>query len=213
MLALGALWPLAILFVLLMLGRGGGRASPALLAVVALTVVGLFVLGLARPNLFEVRYMMGVVPLLIVLVARAIDRFARRRLALALVGGLVGVSLLAGLTDQQLNRSNPRLFDFSGVLGEVAQEAVPGDVLLFQPSWMEDVVAYYAPGVEARPLAAGLPAPTGRGRVFLMATDIGPADQRVDTLARVSEARARLARGRRVVEHIDGSQVRTWVYR
>jgi hypothetical protein len=79
---------------------------------------------------------------------------------------------------------------------------------------MEDVVAYYAPRVQAEPLrSARLPAADGRGAVFLVFADIGPRAQRLDTAARVDEARDALDRDRSLVSTGGGAQVHTWEYR
>lgn len=215
MLGLGALWPLAILFVLALLGRGGLRDSAVPGVIVAGTAGLLFVVGLAQPSLFEIRYMIGVIPLLVLLSARAVDRLGDgRRTVTAAGAALLAATMLVGLGDQQLNRDNPRIFDFAGPLREVSRTAVPGDLLVYQPAWMEDVVAYYAPRVRAEPLrSADLPAADGRGAVFMVFADIGPQAQRVDTAARVQEARAVLARDRDLVGSGGGAQVYTWEYR
>lgn len=215
MLGVGALWPLAILFVLAMLGRGGLRDSAVPVVVVAGTAGLLFLVGLIQPSLFEIRYMIGVVPLLVLLAARAVDRLGDgRRVVTASAAAVLAVTMLVGLGDQQLNRDNPRIFDFAGPLREVSRTAVPGDVLVYQPAWMEDVVAYYAPRVPAEPLrSADLPAADGRGAVFLVFADIGPRAQRLDTAARVQEAREDLVRERSLVRTGGGAQVHTWEYR
>ena len=215
MLSLGALWPLAILFVLALLGRGGGRDSAIPTTIVVGTVALLFAVGLRQPSLFEIRYMIGIVPLLVLLAARAVDRLGSARPRLVATGvAVLGATMLVGLGDQQLNRDNPRIFDFAGPLREVARSAVPGDVLVYQPAWMEDVVAYYAPRVDARPLRSGrLPAADGRSGVFLVFADIGPRAQRLDTAARVEEAREGLEGERRLLLESGRAQVHTWEYR
>jgi O-antigen/teichoic acid export membrane protein len=212
MLALGALWPLAILLALVLLGRGPPRSSALPLTIVGATLGSLVVLGLARPSLFEIRYVIGVVPLLVLLAARVLDRLAVGRRALAIGATLLAATFVVGSADQLLNPSNPRRFDFEQVLSQIAREARPGDTIVYQPAWIEDVVAYYAPTVAAKPLARGLPGRTSPDRVFLTVADIGPIEQRADTAVRVSEARRLLARDHRLVQRIDGALVTTWVY-
>jgi hypothetical protein len=212
MLALGALWPLAILLALGLLGKGRPRDSGVPLAIVVGTILVLLGLGFVQENLFEIRYAIGTVPLLILLTARALDRFAPRMGLLVVGASLVSLTMVIGLVDQQLNRSNPRQFDFAQVLGEVSSDAVPGDVIVFQPSWMKDVVHYYAPHVTARPLGLGIPKVDARSRIFLTVVSIGPTEQLVDNDVRVSEARAELGSSRPLLDRLTGTQITTWVY-
>ena len=63
------------------------------------------------------------------------------------------LTLGIGEADQQLNGSNPRVYDFKGAVHAVEQRARPGDVLLYSPQYLDHVVAYYrdGSGVRMRP--------------------------------------------------------------
>jgi hypothetical protein len=208
MAAIGALWPLAMLAALLGLGR---RARPLTLYVVAcalLPAAMLFVIGFLKPFLFEVRYFAGAVPLVIVLLARAATGWLRGTVATA----LVGVALVGGLAvadaDQQLNGSNPRVYDFEGALAQIKREQRRGDVVLYQPSYLRDVVRYYAPGLRSGALEDRIPTRAQAGRVWVIASF---QDQRRE--------RDRLRRGLRVLDRdFDVAktghrpQIRMWLF-
>ena len=152
MVAIAALWPLLMLVSLLTLGRSGRSPSTSLVLALALGPVAILLLvGLAKRELFEVRYFAAAVPMLLLLLARAVSAERTRRLPAMLATGALSASLVAGLADQQL-ANNPREFDFRGALEEVREEAKPGDTILFAPNYLRDVVTYYAPQVEGEPI-------------------------------------------------------------
>jgi len=144
MVRLGAVWPLAMLVCLLLLGR---RLQGTTLFVVALAVVPglmLFVVAHSKRDLFELRYFVLTAPLLLLVVARAATTLARSRALLGtLVGGLIALSSVA-LLDQQLNGTNPRLYDFRGAMEEIERSAEPGDVIAHAPDYLDGVLDYYA---------------------------------------------------------------------
>lgn len=168
MISLVALWPLGLLLGLVVLGRARSGATP-LLAVVALAPP-LVLLALAgrRPDLFELRYFMGSVPPLLLMLGRLVSRIGRRRGAIWLATGVVLVPLALGLVDQQTNTTVPRRYDFRSALTELAAELDPGDVLLYEPSYLDGVVAHYARGVQAQPLRDALPPADGDGRIAVV---------------------------------------------
>ena len=57
--------------------------------------------------------------------------------------------MVVGLVDQQLNGANPRLYDFEGAFGEISARAGKGDIVLYEPSYLAEVVDYYAPDLKA----------------------------------------------------------------
>jgi hypothetical protein len=157
----------------------GRRARPLTLYVAACALVPaamMFALGILKPFLFEVRYFTGAVPLLLLLVARAATGITRGTVATAAVSAALLGSFALAAADQQLNGSNPRVYDFEGALGAIEREARPGDLLLHQPSYLSDVVRYYAPGLRIAPLEQG--APAGTRRVYLLASFQDQASER-----------------------------------
>jgi uncharacterized membrane protein len=162
-----AMWPLGMLLLLVLLGRGYSAMSMLLLSVAAVPALALFGVGLAQRNLFELRYFVGAVPVGLLLMARlasSTENRGPRRLIVA----LVVVTLAVGLADQQLNGANPRLYDFRGALALVAARARPGDVVVYEPEFIGPVVDYYAADLDATPLSAGLSLPQYGHRVFVV---------------------------------------------
>jgi uncharacterized membrane protein len=207
MLSIAALWPLLMLVSLLLLGKGRSPATMLVLALALGPVLVLLVVGLAKRELFEVRYFAAAAPMMLLLLARAVSAPDTRRGPAALATVALVASLLAGLADQQLSR-NPRDFDFRGALTEVRERARPGDTILFAPGYLRDVVSYYTPGLEQEPLPrAGEGQP--RGRIFLVASfleDEGLA-------ARVRRARqALIDQGHELVRTSRHERIRTWEF-
>jgi len=124
------------------------------------------------------------------------------------MAGVLLVSLTVGLADQQLNGDNPRLYDFRGALAQVAAEAGPNDVLLFEPLFVGPVVDYYAPQLRAAPLDGGLPSRRRARRVYLLGSFF---DDPV-TAGQIGEALHLLARKRRGVGEFQEPNVRVWVF-
>src|SRR5919202_1652203 len=84
---LAALWPLGLLLSLLLLGRGGSRQT-IILGVAALVPIVLL-LGVAAfdRELWEVRYFLVAVPLLLLLIARLVTGWIRKPMGRFLVAG------------------------------------------------------------------------------------------------------------------------------
>ena len=210
MAAVTALWPLGMLLALLLLGRG---RSPRTLLVAACALVpagALFVLGEAKPFLFEIRYFSGAVPLLLVLMARAATAWTAGR---RVVGGAVVAALLASLSlaaaDQQVNRSNPRLYDFEGTLATLRKRVRPGDVVLYEPYYLRDVVHYYAPDLRSAPLRDGVPSKRWAKRVFVMASFLDQPSRARRTAAAID----RIERTRPLRDAFRRPQIKVWMLR
>jgi O-antigen/teichoic acid export membrane protein len=210
MMLVAALWPLGMLFALIMLGRRRQRATTLLVLAVLGPGVAMFVLGLVKRDLFDIRYLSTTVPILFVLLARLLTAIPRRTLALVACTTLVLASLAAGLIDQQYNGANPRTYDFNGALAAVEAEARPGDVVYYDPGDLNQVVGYYAPHLVLKPLSAQ-PPPSSDHRTFVVASPSlmnGAANK-----AALSTFLADLhSQGRRVT-HQTFSNVQTWEFR
>jgi uncharacterized membrane protein len=209
MTALAAMWPLGLLLALSLLGRG--RSWPTLLVVgcALLPAVGLFVLGQLKPFVFEVRYFIGAVPLALMLIARAITSWARRPAVIA--GACVAVAAIMGLglADQQLNGSNPRVYDFKSALSRIEARAKPGDVIVFTPQYVDHVVAYYEDeGLKMQPLDKGLPEPKRGQRVFLLASFQDKPQYRTAA----HDAVEKLSRKYDLVRRDKVPQIQTWEF-
>jgi hypothetical protein len=207
MAALTALWPAAMLLALLLLGRERSPSTRLVVAVALVPVAALFAVGMAKPALFEVRYFVAVVPMLLLLIARALTSWARSRVAVALLTGAFTLSLLGGLVDQQVNGANPRLYDFRGALASVERRAGPHDVLIYVPSYLTDVVRYYAPKLRAQPMGRALPTHS-RGRIFVMGSFLAMPTYAGQTGGLI----AQLGQHHRLLHRETRSQVRIWEF-
>ena len=97
------------------------------------------------PSLFEVRNFLLLVPLVLLLIARLITGWIRQPRLRLIVAGAVAATLVVGLADEQLNKSNPRLFDFRGAINDIKANAGPNALVLYEPGDMRYVLEYYAP--------------------------------------------------------------------
>jgi O-antigen/teichoic acid export membrane protein len=210
---IAALWPLGMLAALLALGRGRSPGTSLLVALIAVPALGLFVAGIFKRDLFELRYFAGAVPLALVLAARMTTRVA----ATTLMRGAVGVVLVAtlgiGLIDQQLNGTNPRRYDFDGALTTVNETWEPGDVLLYEPLYLSELVDYYGPEIDSRPISQLTnPAVAAAPAVFVLVTERVINER--ETAARVGHVLAQLEdQGRQVVVRTDHPNVTVWELR
>lgn len=167
---LAAMWPLLLLLSLLLLGRGGSRQTLMLAAAAFVPFVLLLIVSAFDRSLFEVRYFLLTVPLLLLLVARLVTGWLRAPRARLLAAGAVIVTLLAGLANQQLNKSNPRLFDFRDAIRAIVADAGPNSVVLAEPPDMRYVLDYYAPKLREQPLDVPLIARTEGSPIFVLAS-------------------------------------------
>ena len=210
MVRVGALWPLLMLGALALLGR---RRSPALTltgALALLPVLVLMVVSLFKHSLFDVRYFSGAVPMLILLCSRAMTGGALRRAPAYAATAVLGASMLFALADEQLSPNNPRRYDLRGALTKIKREARPGDVVLYAPDYLQDVVDYYAPQLHAHVLGPK-PVVPGHHAVFVLASFL---DQPA-TAATVGSAQWTLAHdGLRLAGTVDRrTKIVTWEYR
>ena len=167
---IAAMWPLFLLGSLVLLGRGGSRQTMAL-AAAALALVGLLiVVSVFDRTLFELRNFLVLVPLVLLLIARLVTGWIRQPRARLLAASVVVVTLLIGLTDQQLNRANPRLFDFRGAIHDIEADAGPSSLVLFEPPDMRYVLEYYAPDLRGQPLSRAVSGATEGSPVFVLAS-------------------------------------------
>jgi hypothetical protein len=206
MAALTALWPLVMLGALMMLGRRSQVRSRYVLACALAPALGMLVIGFAKPFLFEVRYFAATAPLLLVLIARAATGWARRGVATLAVSSVLVGGMGIAAADQQLNGSNPRVYDFEGAVGEIEHEARPGDVLVYEPAFLTDVIRYYGSHLRMQPLEKDVP--KDARRVFLLTSfqDIGTYRQAA------KQGLAKLGHGYRLTGQIRRPQIHVWVF-
>ena len=209
MVQLTAFWPLLMLLVLVLLGRGRSNRTLLLGALVVVPLAALFAIGAEKRDLFELRYFSGAVPVSLLLGARLVTVLARARGALVIASALAATTLAAGLVDQQLNGANPRLYDFEGALAEIERiDSSEDAVLVYEPAYLGDVIDYYAADLDldTRPLGSSIP--DDASTVWVLATE-NVLDERA-TSGRVGAVLAELerTRGERVV--IRRPNIRVW---
>jgi O-antigen/teichoic acid export membrane protein len=205
---LGALWPVAMLGALGLLGRGRSRATQLLVACALIPMAGLFVLGQLKPFVFEVRYFCAAVPIALLLIARAATGFTQRSAAVVACVGLLAATMGLAEADQQLNSSNPRDYDFRGALQKIHSEARPGDLIIYEPAYLGSVVGYYGGGLQAQPLGSKPPRPRPGQRVFLLASFQDKAPFRKATVDTV----LRMRRDHHQVQSFTRPQIRVWEF-
>lgn len=207
MIALSALWPLGMLFGLTLLGRGRSRETTLLGASALVPPLILFFLAFRERFLFEARYFATAIPIALVLMAHFVKRLAPRRAAAAVVTGIVALSLVIGFADQQVNRENPRLYDFEGAVREIRGSYQPGDVVIFTPHYLENVISYYGPDLETQSVGEGVPNPGDR-KVYLLASFLDQPEYS----ERAGSALATLEEDGEMLRRFERPQVRVWVF-
>ncbi len=207
MVLLVALWPLAMLVAFAVLGRGPWEPPTfVLVAVAVVPVLLLFGLGGLKSNLFEIRYVIGSVPAILLLIARAAVLPARTAGAVVATGALVLASVVA-LADEQMNYENPRRYAFDTVITQLAASIDEGDVVAFAPTYLDATVEYYGPDLDARPLD-GLDPDRVDGDIHVIASflDEEPA------ASAVGAALAALEQDRTLVSETTTGNVSVWTF-
>ena len=208
MLEIAALWPAGMLLALLLLGRGRSGTTLLVGALAVVPPLALFVFGFLRHDLFDVRYFAGSVPMLLLLLARGMSVLSASRRAAALGTAVLLATLVVGLADQQLNASNPRLFNFRDALRDVARRAEPGDLVIYSPRFLRDVVRYYAPQARSAALGPRPAKPPPNGRTYLVASFL--EEPRV--ASRTGAAVYALRREQRLVRSFRHERIHIWVF-
>jgi len=167
---LAAMWPLFLLGSLVLLGRGGSRQTMSLAAAAIVLVLLLIVVSAFDRSLFEVRNFLILVPLVLLLNARLVTGWIRKPRARLLVAGAIVATMLVGLADQQLNKANPRLFDFRGAIQDIKANGGPNSLVLYEPGDMRYVLEYYAPELRSQPLSVPVSAQREGSPVFVLAS-------------------------------------------
>jgi hypothetical protein len=174
---LSALWPLGMLAALFVLGRRTTGATKLLLWCALGPVLALLVLGFGNPSIFEVRYFIAAVPLVVLLLARAVAA-APAGAGRWLAGGAIAAIMGLALAVQQLDPSNPRRYDDREAIAAARQIMRPGDVLLYEPPELGYLLERYAPDIQARPLDGALPTRRQARHVVVMASFLDQARYR-----------------------------------
>jgi uncharacterized membrane protein len=151
MVQLGALWPFALLACFAALGQLRTRHGPALGAIAILPAMALFILGFERRMLFELRYFTSSIPMVLLFISRVATTWARGPLTRLVLPFVLVATLGVGLVDQQVNQSNPRIYDFRGAVAWVKAQGNGDDLLLYTPLFLDHELTYYPPGMRTAP--------------------------------------------------------------
>jgi 4-amino-4-deoxy-L-arabinose transferase-like glycosyltransferase len=209
---LGALWPAAMLVALAMLGRGRSRSTFIVATVAAVPIGGLFLIGRQKQFLFDLRYFVGIVPMIVVLGARAAATWPRSRVGVVALTGVLMASLGWGLWDQQVNGDNPRRYDFKPALQTVAENADPGADVVLSPGFLENVADYYESNQHYIPAGSSkdVGAKTrGTHEVFLVGSFFTTGTQRQTLVA----LQKQLSAHRKQVHFWTFDNVKVWEYK
>ncbi len=207
---LNALWPVGMLLALLALGRGRSRSTAMLVALIFLPLTILFVLSFKRIDVLELRYFAGAIPVLMILLARGVTLVAKKRATAVVLTTLLVASMGVGLIDEQRAGANPRVYDFNATLTDLNNDQRPGDLLLFEPFYLDPTVNYYAPRYESYPLLAGLSSTTTPGRIIIV-DSLSFSDRQISA-ERVKLVTDRLKQDRTLVSHVQRKHIEVWVF-
>ncbi|MGH9045741.1 MAG: glycosyltransferase family 39 protein, partial [Acidimicrobiales bacterium] len=212
---LGALWPLGMLLALVVLGSRRQPVTTLMVLAVVIPVVGMLGLGLVKANLFDVRYLSTIVPVLFVLIARGLSGFVKSEKLIRVGLALLVVLMLGALADQQLNGQNPRLYDFRSALQTIDAQARPGDLVLYAPADINQVVKYYSPHLHAVSISSDVPLAIKQSaeahRIFVVSSP--PLINSKAGDGTLSSTLAVLNEHDRLISHQKLSNVDLWVYR
>jgi uncharacterized membrane protein len=201
-----ALWPAGVLLALLSLGRGFSARTLALVAMIVVPVVGFVVISMNHPDLFTIRYLSAIVPVILLVLARLTARLTPPGPTTVAVVSVVMLVLGVALVDQQLSPDNPRRYDDREAVHYIDQRAKPGDRIIYAPIYLGEVVAYYAPKVPADNIS-GVEKLPRHGRVFVVGSffDVPGTYAELGTVLSQIEQR-----GRKIVHERRFTNVRVW---
>jgi uncharacterized membrane protein len=208
---MAAMWPLGMLFALVLLGRRHQRVTTLLVAAVVIPGVVMFALGTVKRNLFDIRYLSTAVPVLFVLIARMVTGISKKTVTVVAGTSLVIATMLVGLIDQQYNGTNPRTYDFRQAIEPVEAQARPGDIISYDPVDLREIVQYYAPKPVLEPVAALTNQATAGHAVYVVASPSlmnGPSDAAI-----LNKALTSLRAHDRLVMHRQLANVEIWEFK
>lgn len=208
-----ALWPLGILGALLVLGRRRSEQAPLLLVLATAPVAAVLMaqlLGSPRRPTFALAWFATAIPALILVLSRGITMIGGRWSTTRLVIVATVSLLVAALADQTARVRPLDRFDVNPAISEVAATARRGDLIVYEPKALGDLVRYEAPGVEARVLGDdGIAPKTAHRRIVVIAAfSLGDPDESiprvVDFVKDVSATRS--------LRSEKGKDVKVWTF-
>ena len=209
-----SLWPFGMLAALVVLGRRCKPVSYLLVVLVVVPVAAMFVLGDLKQSLADVRYQSTIVPVLLLLIARAVTSLATSKRAL----GVVMVRDRGGDRPLLCSISSSPVRIPAGTTSERPStgwtpKSRPGDVILYDPvaDELNTVVSYYSPRAQIPPAVLGADC---RGRSHHLHRGQCDLDGRHRTARFCNSALGHLNFHRKhPPEHWVFPNVQVWVYR
>ena len=140
-----AMWPLVIYFVMLLLGVGRGVRTQTvflLFSMISGTMV-IWTLGQWQGVVLLSRYLMGMASAGVLVAAVLVDMIpigVRRPLLSAAV-----VLAVVSWTNQSFDRATMGRYENRESVAYVAQSVQPGDTIIYEPFYIDRIVAYYLP--------------------------------------------------------------------
>lgn len=215
-----ALWPLGILAALLVLGRARSPRSATLLALAVAPFAAMFgaqLLGVPRLPAFALGWAATALPMVALLLARAVSVLGGRWAQARLVAIALGALLLVSLADQTFRVQPSRRFAVSPVVSDVARQAGLRDLIAYEPVALGDLVRYRADGTDVRAVttlddddAASVLAAHEKVHVvaaFALASGEESVDRTVALVKKLSATRPLLEeRG------AEGAETKVWVF-
>lgn len=207
---INALWPLGMLAGLFALGRGRSRVTLLLSGLVFIPLAVLFVIGLERNDVFELRYFAGAIPVLALLFARGITLATKRKITTGVAVAAVVLSLSLALYSEQAGGGNGRTYDFRDTFTSLNAQQQPGDLLLYEPFYLHPTVNYYAPDFDSYPLVTGLASTTAPNRIIITSSLVFA--EKEQSRQRVATVVERLKQDRRLVSETEGNNIKVQVF-
>ncbi len=168
-----ALWPLAMLGALMVLGRTRSRQGPLLLLLAtapAAVILLAQLLGAPRRPTFALGWFATAVPALVLVIGRGVTMIGGRWPRMRLMILAATAVMVVALVDQTTQVHPLRRFDVNPAVAAVARAAGPGDLVVYEPKALGDLLRYKAPDVQVRHLGTGPdPAIGQHRRVFVVA--------------------------------------------
>ncbi|MDP9441412.1 MAG: glycosyltransferase family 39 protein, partial [Actinomycetota bacterium] len=168
-----ALWPLGMLGALMVLGRTRSRQGPLLLLLATAPVAVILLaqlFGAPRRPTFALGWFATAVPALVLVFGRGVTMIGGRWPRMRLITAAAAAVLIVALVDQTARVRPLHRFDVNPAVAEVARAAAPGDLVVYEPKALGDLLRYKAPDVQVRHLQAEPGAAVGQHRrVFVVA--------------------------------------------
>jgi uncharacterized membrane protein len=208
-----AIWPLAVVIGLTLLGRLKQRSSLQMLAVVAIPVIVLLVekgLVAQSRNPFQILYFVQVEPALYLLLAGAAWSVMPTPAARRIYISLLLATFIAGTVVQQLESANSRLEGSAWALAQINARVTARSEMVFVPSFLSEDIAYFAPGVKTAIPGPGITAVPASTQIFV----VGPFRLPGRAVAeRQAEAAVAKLQGRRaLLKVLHGESVTVWEF-